>query len=257
MSLLSIKKEDYIAYITLNSPPANALSSSLLKEISAALDELEGQADIKAIIVHGEGRFFSAGADIKEFTTIENGRQFAELASLGQRVFDRMEKFSTPIIAAIHGAALGGGLELAMACHIRLVTKSTKLGMPELTLGLIPGFAGSQRLPRLVGTAKANELLLTSEVLKSEEALSLGLVNAVYEDDELLGKAVEMAKKITAKSAVSIGFIQELMSYARAGQFQNGVLREAELFGASFESQDGQEGITAFVEKRKPVFKDQ
>jgi enoyl-CoA hydratase len=257
VSLVSVKTENYIATVTLNSPPANALSSALLKEIGAAFDSLAKDDEVKAIIVQGEGRFFSAGADIKEFTTIENGRQFAELASLGQRVFDRIEKFNKPVIASIHGAALGGGLELAMACHIRVATKSAKLGMPELTLGLIPGFAGSQRLPRLVGAPKANELLLTSDLVTGEEAVSLGLVNTVFEEDELAEKTLEMASKISAKSAVSIGFIQELLTYARAGQFQDGVLREAELFGASFESQDGQEGIHAFVEKRKPVFKNQ
>jgi enoyl-CoA hydratase len=257
MSLVSVTTENYIATVLLNSPPANALSSALLKEISAAFDCLEKNDDIKAVVIRGEGRFFSAGADIKEFTTIENGRQFAELASLGQRVFDRIEKFKKPVIASIHGAALGGGLELAMACHIRVTTKSAKLGMPELTLGLIPGFAGSQRLPNLVGTAKANELLLTSDVISGEEAANLGLVNAAYEDEQLQEKTMEMVNKITSKSSVSIGFIQELLTYARSGQFQNGVLREAELFGASFESHDGQEGIHAFVEKRKPVFKNQ
>jgi enoyl-CoA hydratase len=256
MELLALKKEQNIAYISLSSPPANALSSSFISEISEALDSFQHDDEVKAIIIHGEGRFFSAGADIKEFTTIENGRDFSELGSYGQRVFDRLEKFPKPIIAAIHGAALGGGLELAMSCHIRVASKNAKLGMPELTLGLIPGFGGSQRLPRLVGTAKAAEMLLTSDVVTGEQAELIGLVNVSCEEEELLQKANEMATKIVGKSAVTIGYIQELLTYARNDQFQDGVLLEAERFGNSFDSYDGQEGINAFVEKRKPVFKD-
>lgn len=256
MDNLSVKIEKQIATITLNRPPANALSSAVLKDLEKALDEVENNDDVKVIVLHGEGRFFAAGADIKEFTTIESGEQFANLARLGQKLFDRMEQFKKPIIAAIHGAALGGGLELALACHIRLATEDAKLGLPELNLGLIPGFAGSQRLPRIVGKAKATEMLLTSEAITGSEAKTLGLVNSTYSEQSLMmEEAYKLAEKIAEKSAVTIQLILEALTYVNDANFAKGVEKEAELFGQAFETYDGQEGIRAFIEKRKAEFK--
>ncbi|UII55114.1 enoyl-CoA hydratase [Cytobacillus spongiae] len=255
MEHLSWSFQDRIATIKINRPPANALSSGLLKEISAVLDEVEHHADIRVILIHGEGRFFSAGADIKEFTTIESGTEFSKLASYGQELFERMENFSKPIIAAIHGAALGGGLELAMACHIRLVTEKAKLGLPELQLGLVPGFAGTQRLPRFVGFARAAEMLFTSDPITGAEAVQYGLANRAYSDEELLEQAYSMAKKIAKKSPVSVKATIELLNYSKTAEFHQGVKKEAELFGEVFVSEDGKEGITAFIEKREPSFK--
>ena len=146
---------------------------------------MENDDSVRVIVVKGEGRFFSAGADIKEFTSITSGEEFSELAASGQAVFERLERFPKPVIAAIHGAALGGGLELAMGCHIRLVTENAKLGLPELQLGLIPGFAGTQRLPRYVGLAKAAEMLLTSDPISGKEAAQFGLANHAYPEEEL------------------------------------------------------------------------
>src|SRR5690606_28547400 len=140
---------------TINRPPSNALSRALILEVDALLDEVKIDSDVRAIFLHGEGRFFSAGADIKEFTEVTSGEEFSKLSASGQAVFERVETFHKPVIAAIHGAALGGGLELAMSCHMRFVSENAKLGLPELQLGLIPGFAGTQRLPRYVGVAKA------------------------------------------------------------------------------------------------------
>ncbi len=243
-----------VATITVNRPPANALSSGVLKELSAILDEIEGNEEIRVILIHGEGRFFSAGADIKEFTMIDSGSEFSNLATYGQNLFERMETFPKPIIAAIHGAALGGGLELAMGCHIRLVSENAKLGLPELQLGLIPGFAGTQRLSRFVGTAKAAELLFTSEPLTGLEAAQYGLANHAYPEAELLDKAYEMARKIAKKSPVSLKSAIKLLNYAKSEEFYEGVKKEAELFGEVFVSEDGKEGITAFIEKREPKF---
>jgi enoyl-CoA hydratase len=251
-----VKQEDRIATITINHPPANALSSPLLRELSAVFDELENNDTVKVIVLHGQGRFFAAGADIKEFTTVETGADFASLSEYGQKLFDRIERFAKPVIAAIHGAALGGGLELAMACHIRLVSESTKLGLPELQLGLIPGFAGSQRLPRYVGVAKAAEMLLTSEPISGNTAVTLGLANHAYPEEELMEKAYELATKLTKKSAVSMKLAIELLSYVNNHSYEEGVRKEAELFGIAFDSEDGQEGIKAFIEKRAPQFKD-
>lgn len=205
MEYLKWSFEDQIATITIQRPPANALSSGLLKELSIVLDEIEPNRDIKVIVIHGEGRFFSAGADIKEFTTIETGEGFADLSKLGQNLFDRMEKFSKPIIAAIHGAALGGGLELAMGCHIRLVSETAKLGLPELQLGLVPGFAGTQRLPRFVGFAKAAEMLFTSEPITGVQAVQYGLANHAYPETDLLDKAFNLAKKNSKEKSWIIG----------------------------------------------------
>ncbi|USK49125.1 enoyl-CoA hydratase [Bacillus sp. CMF12] len=254
MEYLKWSHQDFVATITIERPPANALSSGLLKELSAVLDEVEDNEEIRVILIHGEGRFFSAGADIKEFTTIESGEDFSNLATYGQDLFERMEKFPKPIMAAIHGAALGGGLELAMGCHFRLVAENAKLGLPELQLGLIPGFAGTQRLPRYVGAARAAEMLFTSDPITGLEAVQYGLANHAYPEEQLLDNAYNMAKKIAKKSPGSIKAAIELLNYGKTGQFYEGVKKEAELFGEVFVSEDGKEGISAFIEKREPNF---
>jgi enoyl-CoA hydratase len=252
---ISVEKDDRITTVTLKRPPANALSQEVLQEISEVLDEVEKDNDTRVILIRGEGRFFSAGADIKEFTTVTNEKAFTELSQFGQRLFERLERFPKPIIAAIHGAALGGGLELAMACHIRLVSENAKLGLPELTLGLIPGFAGSQRLPLYVGTAKAYEMLLTSEPITGIEAHQYGLANHVYPEDSLFEKAYEIARKIAQKSPVSVSLTIDLVNFAKDDSYHEGVNKEAIYFGKAFISEDGQEGIKAFIEKRSPEFK--
>ncbi|WP_078379475.1 enoyl-CoA hydratase [Sutcliffiella halmapala] len=255
MEFLHYNVEEQIATVTISKAPANALSSAVLKELSKLLDELESNEEVRVVLLHGEGRFFSAGADIKEFTTVKTGEEFAQLGKVGQDLFERMETYPKPIIAAIHGAALGGGLELAMGCHIRLVTKTAKLGLPELQLGLIPGFAGTQRLPRLVGSAKAFEMLFTSDPLTGEEAVQWGLANKAFEEENLMEEALKMAKKIAKKGPVSVASVIELSRYTKSQEFYNGVEKEAELFGKVFSSEDGKEGIQAFIEKRAPEFK--
>lgn len=254
MEYLNWSINEMVATITVNRPPANALSTGVLKELSAILDEIEVNEEIRVILIHGEGRFFSAGADIKEFTTIDTGSEFSNLATYGQDLFERMETFPKPIIAAIHGAALGGGLELAMGCHIRLVSENAKLGLPELQLGLIPGFAGTQRLSRYVGIAKAAELLFTSEPITGLEAVQHGLANHAYPEEELLERAYEMARKFAKKSPVSLKAAIKLLNYAKTEEFFEGVKKEAELFGEVFVSEDAKEGISAFIEKREPKF---
>lgn len=254
MKFLKWSYKDKIATITIQCPPANALSTGLLKELSSVLDEIEPNRDIKVILIHGDGRFFSAGADIKEFTTIETSEGFSQLSKFGQDLFDRIEKFPKPIIAAVHGAALGGGLELAMACHIRLVTEKAKLGLPELQLGVIPGFAGTQRMPRLIGVARAAEMLFTSEPISGLVAVQYGLANHAYSEHELLPHAYVLAKKIAAKSTESLKAAIQLINFATTKEFYEGTAKEAELFGGIFMSTDGKEGIQAFIEKRVPHF---
>jgi len=254
LEFLKWSYSEMVAKITIDRPPANALSSGVLNELSVILDEIESNDDIRVILIHGEGRFFSAGADIKEFTTIDSGNGFTNLATNGQDLFERMETFPKPIIAAIHGAALGGGLELAMGCHFRLVADNAKLGLPELQLGLIPGFAGTQRLPRFVGTARAAEMLFTSDPINGLEAVQYGLANHAYPETELMENAYMMAKKIAKKSPISLKAAINLLNYAKTEKYYAGVKKEAELFGEVFVSEDGKEGITAFIEKREPKF---
>jgi enoyl-CoA hydratase len=254
MAYLKWSVQDQVGTITINHPPANALSSKLFSELSFVLDEVEQDLNVRVIVMHGEGLFFSAGADIKEFTTIETNDQFSRLAKNGQDLFERIEKFPKPSIAAIHGAALGGGLELAMACTFRLVSTQAKLGLPELQLGLIPGFAGTQRLPRYVGMGLAAEMMLTSEPITGEEAVMVGLANHAYLESELLEEAYILARKIAKKSPVSIKAALELLQFAKTEKYYAGVQKEAELFGKVFTSEDAKEGITAFLNKRKPNF---
>jgi len=254
MSYLSFEKDGNAAIITINRPPANALSSELILDIGSLLDQLEQDAEVRAILLHGEGRFFSAGADIKEFTSIANGEEFSKLAVNGQEVFEKIENFPKPIIAAIHGAALGGGLELAMACHIRIVSENAKLGLPELQLGLIPGFAGTQRLPRLVGTAKAAEMLFTSDPLSGIDAVRWGLANLAFPEEQLVNKAKDMVRKIAAKSPIALKAAIELLQYNKDDEFYKGVRQEAKAFGFVFDSEDSKEGIRAFLDKRQPKF---
>lgn len=256
VSTLSLAVQDHIATLTINSPPANALSTTLLKDLDEQLNALEADATVKAVILKGEGRFFSAGADIKEFTSLQNASDYETLARNGQKIFDRVENFHIPIIAAIHGAALGGGLELAMACHIRIVSETAKLGLPELTLGIIPGFAGTQRLPQLVGNAKAYELILTGEPISGKEAAAIGLANHAVEEAQLFTVAEQLAGKIAAKSKPTISEVMKLVPYAKHESFAEGVKEEAKAFGDVFGNEDAKEGVQAFIEKRRPAFKD-
>ncbi|MEK5039187.1 enoyl-CoA hydratase [Sporosarcina sp. FSL K6-3457] len=254
MKFLTVAIEDGVAVATINRPPANALSRALILEVDELLDQMEIDESVRVIVLHGEGKFFSAGADIKEFTSVTSGEEFSKLAASGQEVFERLECFHKPVIAAIHGAALGGGLELAMGCHMRIVTDTTKLGLPELQLGLIPGFAGTQRLPRYVGMPKAAEMLLTSEPISGTEAVRLGLANQAYSDEELLPKTMELAKKIAKKSPVAVKAALAMLQYAKPASYYEGVKAESDSFGEVFISEDAKEGIQAFLEKRQPVF---
>ena len=255
MEFLTVAIDDGVAVATINRPPANALSRALILEVDALLDLVENDDSVRVIVFHGEGKFFSAGADIKEFTSVTSGEEFSKLSASGQEVFERLERYSKPVIAAIHGAALGGGLELAMACHMRIVTENAKLGLPELQLGLIPGFAGSQRLPRYVGMPKAAEMLLTSDPISRIEAARLGLANHAYTDEELLPKTMELAKKIAKKGPVAVKAALEMLQFTKHPSYYEGVKAEADSFGEVFVSEDAKEGIQAFLEKRVPVFK--
>lgn len=254
MEFLTWNVEEGVAIVTIQRPPANALSKGLIHEVDEMLTAVENDDTIRVIVLHGEGRFFSAGADIKEFTEVSSGEEFSKLASNGQQVFERLESYPKPVIASIHGAALGGGLELAMACHIRYVAEDAKLGLPELQLGLIPGFAGTQRLPRYVGVAKAAEMLFTSEPISGVEAVQWGLATRSFPVDDLLSNTIEIAKKIATKSPIALKATIEMLQYSKHKGFYDGVQAESASFGSVFNSEDAKEGIQAFIEKRKPTF---
>jgi len=256
MGTIAYELMNKIAFLTIKNAPANALSSSVIKDLSKQLDRIEKDSDAKVIVLKGEGNFFSAGADIKEFTKYDKASDFQSLSESGQRLFERIENLNIPAIAAIHGAALGGGMELAMACHIRLATESAKLGLPEISLGVIPGYAGTQRLPRIAGAQKAYEMLLTGDVINGREAFSHGLINTVTAENNLLEETNKLANKIAEKSKMSIQQIMKLISFAKTENHQLGAREEAIAFGETFVTQDAKEGIQAFLEKRKPKFQD-
>lgn len=256
MGTLRWNVANHIASLTIQSPPANALSGKILDDLSEKLDLIEKDETIKVVVIKGEGKFFSAGADINEFTSMQETSGYQKLSEKGQQLFERMEHFQVPIIAAIHGAALGGGLELAMACHIRIIGENANIGLPELSLGIIPGFAGTQRLPRYVGTAKAYEMILTGEPISGKEALSWGLANFTTADDVVVQESERLAEKIAEKSKPTINQMMHLIPYAIHSGFSKGVQAEAKAFGEVFGSKDAKEGIQAFIEKRKPSFQD-
>lgn len=255
MCAVSYEKQNQIATITIQHPPMNALSRVVLNDLNDCLDQIEADQDIKVVVIQGGGDHFSAGADIKEFMTISGKEAYQKLSEQALIVFDRIEYFSLPVIAAIQGAALGGGLELAMACHMRIVTKHATLGLPEITLGLIPGYGGTKRLPLLVGFAKASEMILTGESVNGDTAGRLGLVNQVVEEAHLHRETLALAEKIAQKSKLAIHSALQLLSSQKFRHEQDRQV-EAQTFAQMFESEDSQEGLKAFLEKRSPVFRD-
>jgi enoyl-CoA hydratase len=245
-----------IAFLTINRPQQlNALNKDTIDALHNALAAADADAGVGAIVLTGSGeKAFVAGADIKEFADFSIS-QGGELALRGQQtLFDFIEQLSTPVIAAVNGFALGGGLELAMAAHIRIASSNARMGLPETSLGVIPGYGGTQRLAQLVGRGKANELIFTAGMLKADEALQWGLVNAVVEQSELLATCEAMAQKILANSPLAIAAAIRCVN-AGFTSGVNGYEVEIEEFGKCFGTKDFKEGTTAFLEKRKPNFR--
>ena len=245
-----------IAFLTINRPQQlNALNKDTIDALHNALAAADADAGVCAIVLTGSGeKAFVAGADIKEFADFSIS-QGGELALRGQQtLFDFIEQLSTPVIAAVNGFALGGGLELAMAAHIRIASSNARMGLPETSLGVIPGYGGTQRLAQLVGRGKANELIFTAGMLKADEALQWGLVNAVVEQSELLATCEAMAQKILANSPLAIAAAIRCVN-AGFTSGVNGYQVEIEEFGKCFGTKDFKEGTTAFLEKRKPNFR--
>lgn len=252
---ISVDVSDGIAVLTINRPKQlNALNKLTIEEAHAALKELETNREVVVVILTGAGeKAFVAGADIKEFAdfTIAQG---GVLAQKGQELlFNLVERYSKPIIAAVNGFALGGGLELAMSAHMRIASSNAKMGLPEVSLGVIPGYGGTQRLAQLVGKGKANELIFTAGMISAEEAFRCGLVNSVVEQDELMETVLKVATKILRNSPMAI---RSAIKAVNAGYTEgvNGYEVEIEEFAKCFGTEDFKEGTTAFLEKRKANF---
>lgn len=243
-----------VAVVTLNNPPVNALSGQVLKELNTAMNHLARQP-VKAAVLTGTGHYFAAGADVKEIAQLEMGRAAAAAALQGQSVFNYIAQLPVPVIAAVNGICLGGGNELILACHLRMASERARFGQPEINLGIIPGFGGTQRLPRLIRTSKALELLLTGAMIGAKEAEAIGLVDRIVPDSELLLQAKGLAKQIAGKSRQCIERIMKAVREGLELPLLEGLKREALLFGEVYETDDAKEGLAAFLEKRQPNFK--
>jgi enoyl-CoA hydratase len=252
---LLFEVSEKIARITFNRPNVlNALNRKTMDELGDCLKKVRADDEVRVLILTGAGeRAFIAGADINELAqqTPVNGREFT---LYGQEIIHRLETLGKPAIAAINGFALGGGCELALACTLRIASRNAKLGQPEVKLGIIPGYGGSQRLPRLCGKGVAHELILTGEMISAEEALRVGLVNRVVEPGELLATAEGIAKKIIANAPLAVKYALEAVEHGMEMPQEEGLYLEATLFGLCCATQDMREGTRAFLEKRPPKF---
>ncbi len=252
---LVIEKENGIGTLTINRPKSlNALNTQVLEDLHDALIEIDQDKEIDVLIVTGAGdRAFIAGADITEMKDKDalEGRSFS---NFGNKVFSLLENLSQPTIAAVNGFALGGGAELAMACDIRIGSEYSKFGQPEVGLGIIPGFGGTQRLSRLVGLAKAKELIYTGKTIKADEAKDIGLVNDVVAADELMDTAIELAELILKQAPLAVKASKRAINRGYEMDLIHGLEMEAEMFGVQFSTEDQKNGMTAFVNKEKPNF---
>jgi enoyl-CoA hydratase len=252
---LKVEKRNAVAIVSLNRPEVlNALNEAVLGELLECLEQLNSALETRAVILTGVGRAFVAGADIQAMSVMspEEGQRFSEL---GMKVMSRIETLEMPVIAAINGFAIGGGCELALACDIRLAGKSAKLGQPEVTLGITPGFGASQRLPRLVGMASAMELILTGKLIKAEEAHRIGLVSHVYEDSALVEEAVAMAEKIASNPWVAVKYSKKAIRQSLDLEIGQGCAYESAVFGLTFATEDQKGAMKAFVDKTEYAVK--
>ena len=252
---LLLERDGAVAIVTLNRPKVlNALNKQTLAELSACMASLKADEGVRAIILTGSGeKSFVAGADINELAT-QSPVEGQAHARRGQLILDAIEQLGKPVIAAINGFALGGGCELAMACTIRLAADSARFGQPEINLGLMPGYAGSQRLPRLVGKGIAMEMLLTGDMVGAQRAYEIGLVNRVVPAAELMTEARALAQTLAAKAPIAVGFIIDAVNQGLEAPFAVGEYLETSLFGTIASSEDMREGTKAFLDKRKPVW---
>jgi len=248
------KIDENIGILTINNPGANTLSTKVVQELDLALNEFENNNQIRVLIITGYGdKFFVAGAEIKEFLN-KRAVEGRNLVKNIQMVFNRIENYPKPVIAAINGYCLGGGLELALSCDIRYASENAKLGQPEISLGIIPGGGGTQRLPRLVGKGKAKEMMYTGDYISADEALQIQLVQKTTSLENLMKECKTLARKIAEKSPLIISLLKEVIDKGTDTPLVSGLALEANAFGLCFSSDDKAEGVDAFLEKRKPNF---
>jgi len=253
---VTTEQDGRVAVVTIDNPPVNALKAALLEELEAELLRLDEDAGVGAIVLRGGGeRAFVAGADIKEFPSLRDAPPQEGGSARGiQKLGFAIDGMRTPVVAQIHGFCLGGGLELAMACDIRVAAEDAQLGQPEIKLGLIPGGGGTQRLPRLAGPGRAMLLNLTGDPIPGSQAASWGVVDLAVPAAELAETALGLARTIASRSPVAVGVLKELAAETRDLPLAEGLAKEAEGFRRCLASEDGLEGVTAFIEKREPVF---
>ncbi len=252
---IRLEEEDGLAILTIDRQEAlNALNSEVLRQLRDALREVEARDDLLVVILTGAGKAFAAGADIREMLPLSplEAREYASLGHEVARILERMEK---PVIAAVNGYALGGGCELALACDLRIAAEGVQLGQPEVTLGIPPGFGGTQRLPRLVGRGKASELIFTGTPIDSQEAERIGLVNRVVPQEKLLDEAKKLARTMMKRGPLALRLSKAALQEAQETGLSAGLAFELEAFSLAFSTEDKQEGMTAFTEKRKPNFR--
>jgi enoyl-CoA hydratase/carnithine racemase len=249
--------EDRTAILTIDHPPANAFDTQTVTDLNDAFDECLADEQVKVIIITGAGQFFVAGADINEIKALEGYDDAYEVLRAGQKLFSKIEQSRKPVIAAINGrACLGGGNELAMACHIRIAENSVQFGQPEIKLGIMPGWGGTQRLPRLVGKGRALEIILGGGNIKAQDAYRIGLVNKVVPVGTVIREARRWAKVLSMWGAVAMDHIIQAVNEGLGMPLEEGLKREADLFAQLTDTEDMQEGISAFLEKRRPKFQD-
>ncbi len=253
-----LEKEGNIGILYINRPKAmNALNTATIHDIGRAIDEVKADEEIKVLIVTGSGdKAFVAGADIIGFMSMSPA-QARFCSDEGEQTFRKLDVLEKPVIAAVNGFALGGGCELAMACDIRLASETAAFGLPEVSLGVIPGYGGTQRLPRLIGEGRAKELAFTAGVINAAEAYRVGLVNHVYPLGELMDQARKLAKKMMNNAPLSVAYAKLAIGQGLQGDMDSGLRIESDFFGLCVATEDMKEGTQAFVEKRKPQFKGQ
>ena len=254
-SFVDVTYEGHVAMLTLNRPDKlNALSQEVLGDLASAMEDVARRDDVRAAVLTGKGKAFVAGADIAAMKDMDQaeGRGFG---ALGHSLFSSIEQLRFPVIAAVNGFALGGGCELALACDFIYASTKAKFGQPEVNLGIIPGFGGTQRLPRRVGSAMARELIYTGKMIDAAEALRIGLVNALFEPDELLAAAKKSAAEIATKGPLAVAAAKRLIREGVDVPLPQGNKLEQDGFGAAFDTADQEEGMAAFLEKRAPNFK--
>jgi Enoyl-CoA hydratase/carnithine racemase len=253
-SNLLIELKEGIAILTINNPQSlNALNTAILKELNSAIESLREVKDLRVLIITGVGKAFVAGADIKEMSGL-NAVSGKEFGRIGSDVFRAIETFDVPVIAAVNGFALGGGCELALACDIRVASENAKFGQPEVGLGIIPGFSGTQRLSKIIGEGNAKELIFTGDIIDAQQAYRVGLVNKIAPAEELLDVAMGIAGKIAKNAPIAVKFAKQAINIGSNVDIDSGIAVENNLFGLCFSTEDQKNGMQAFIKREKCTF---